>query len=213
MPWPPALVQQFDLVDPGTPDEREYYAPYNTLLQLLFPIEQNFLVSPEPKGPVFPDTREDATIFVVKADGHPVFCLEVKPFRDIYEVGTRGAADREMRERFQRLVGDLITPKLYGLSAMGPLFAVYEYTAATSAVEPKAIPPHPRLVNDIAPVDRWENDLMEDAGEVKMRKVVQAVKAMCQAAREVSTLMFLLEGTETRDTLPFIIFLDRRPTF
>ncbi|GLB41163.1 hypothetical protein LshimejAT787_0903780 [Lyophyllum shimeji] len=184
MPWPPALVHEFDLVDPGTPKESDYYGPYNSLLHYLFPISQDFLIFPQPKGPVFPDTAEDATIFVVTAEQHPVFFLEVKPWRDINDLRARGVTDREMRERFQRLIGELRLPKLYGLSAMGPRYAVYEYTAATSAIEPKAIPPHPRLVNDIAPVSRWDNDLLTDVGEIKIRSVVRTVKEMRQEARQ-----------------------------
>jgi hypothetical protein len=59
--------------------------------------------------------------------------------------------------------------------------AFYEYVAATNTLTPRAISPDPVSFNDVAPVERWNYDLLEANGIAQMRQVVEDVKAMCQA--------------------------------
>ena len=64
------------------------------------------------------------------------------------------------------------------LSALGTRFCVYEYTVANRLLTPPHIVPHPKLVTDIAPKERWNLDILEPQGEARLREVVDHVKAM-----------------------------------
>ncbi|RDB24384.1 hypothetical protein Hypma_008508 [Hypsizygus marmoreus] len=66
-----------------------------------------------------------------------------------------------MRHRFKRIIGpNLVILKLYGISAMGTLFLVYEYNKETNSL----LPPFTAYL-----------------GEQKMREVMSEIKNMCQA--------------------------------
>jgi len=139
-------------------------------------------------------------VFVVKMGEQPVFFLVVTPPLDTRDVGSRAAAARQMRERFARLVGELKIPRLYGLSAMGPRFAVYEYTRATGVLDPEleAMAKHSRLDigDEVAPAARWGYDVLEVEGEGKMREIVREVKEMCRGGvgKEAAAVTSRLRG-------------------
>lgn len=189
MPWDPEIREQFDRVDCATPDLGRYNDGYTVLLNHLFPFDEGYRVYLEREGAASPaGTTDQAIVFLVKVEEHPVFFFDISSQLNIRDVGSRAIADREMRGRFARLVGDLKIPRLYGLSAVGPRFAVYEYTVATGVLDPEleAIAKHSRLDigDDVAPAARWEYDLFEPRGEGKMREIVREVKEMCWAVRE-----------------------------
>ena len=47
-------------------------------------------------------------------------------------------------------------------------------------IVPKAIARHATRLKDTAPAGRWECDLLEPAGEGRLREVVQKVKEGCE---------------------------------
>jgi hypothetical protein len=182
MPWANSIQEQFDLVDRFTTDETEYYGPYNTLLTDLFPHTEHFQIVPQYKGPITPGSIDFTTIYIVRKRRCPVFFVEIKPFPHLDDMSSRAKADQQMRDRFVSIIGrNLVIPKLYGISAMGPRFSVYEYTMETNILLPPSIPRHPMYVTDVAPADRWKYELLEDSGEQKMRELVAEVKEMCSA--------------------------------
>lgn len=181
MPWGATILEQFELINRYTTDESEYYGPYITLLTDMFPHIEHYQVAPQFKGPVTPGSVDFTVIYVVMKRKVPVLFIEVKPYVHLHEIGTRGKADHQMRERFRDLVGpNLPVPKLYGISAMGTCFSVYEYTKETSRLTPPLIARDPDIINDVAPQARWNYELLEPAGEVKFRSIVAEVKAMAQ---------------------------------
>ena len=176
------ILEQFELINRYTTDESEYYGPYITLLTDMFPHIEHYQVAPQFKGPVTPGSVDFTVIYVVMKRKVPVLFIEVKPYLHLHEIGTRGKADHQMRERFRDLVGpNLPVPKLYGISAMGTCFSVYEYMKETSRLTPPMIARDPDIINDVAPQARWNYELLEPAGEVKFRSIVAEVKAMAQA--------------------------------
>ena len=182
MPWGATILEQFELINRYTTDESEYYGPYITLLTDMFPHIEHYQVAPQFKGPVTPGSVDFTVIYVVMKRKVPVLFIEVKPYVHLHEIGTRGKADHQMRERFRDLVGpNLPVPKLYRISAMGTCFSVYEYTKETSCLTPPMIARDPDIINDITPQARWNYELLEPAGEVKFRSIVAGVKAMAQA--------------------------------
>jgi hypothetical protein len=181
MPWPDTIQEQFDLVDHITTDETAYYGLYNSLLTDICPHTEHYQILPQYKGPITPGSIDFTTIYIVRKWRCPVFFIEIKPFPHLDEISTREKADQQMRDRFVGIIGrSLVIPKLYGISAMGPRFSVYEYNQATNTLLPPSITRHATFVTDVAPADRWNYELLEDGGETKMRELVEEVKAMCE---------------------------------
>ncbi|GLB41156.1 hypothetical protein LshimejAT787_0903710 [Lyophyllum shimeji] len=179
MPRNPQIRERFDRIDGATADGSRYSSPYASLLADLFPSREGYRVTPERAF----ESTDQPVVFVVTRAGHPVLFVDIKPPLNTRDVGSRAAADRAMRERFARLVGRLEIPRLYGLSAMGPRFAVYVYTAATGVLDPEleAMAKRSRLDigDEVAPARRWEYDLREGRGEGKVGEIVGEVKEMC----------------------------------
>ncbi|KAH9050348.1 hypothetical protein EDB83DRAFT_2226674, partial [Lactarius deliciosus] len=136
-------------------DESAYYGPYTRLLYHLFGIE----------GP-----SEISSRF------HPPTTLSLD--------SKRKRADDQMRDHFRDLRHSLVTPRLPGVSAFDTRMAFYEYVVANNRITPGAITPDPNILNDLAPVERWNCDLFEDEGINRIHQVVQDVKAMCHVLGE-----------------------------
>jgi hypothetical protein len=184
MTWADTVREQFDLVDHFTTDETEYYGPYNTLLTDIFPHAEHFQIVPQYKGPITPGSIDFTTIYIVRKRKCPVFFIEIKPFPHLDDISTREKADQQMRDRFVTIIGrTLVIPKLYGISAMGTRFSVYEYNQETNMLLPPSIARDAMYVTDVAPAERWNYELLEDDGEKKMRELVVEVKAMCETIK------------------------------
>lgn len=180
MPWDPKILEQFELVNRFTTDETEFYGPFNTLLTHLFPFSESFQIAPQFKGPVSQGSIDFTTIYIIRKRKFPVFFVEIKPYVHLSEMGTRTKADEQMRERFGFMIEtSLVIPKLYGVSAMGTQFSVYEYTKESGVLNPELIERDPKRMNDTAPKERWSHDLLEESGEERLRALVNEVKAMC----------------------------------
>jgi hypothetical protein len=153
MPWPDFVVTQFDLVNRFTTDESEYCGPFNTLLSTLFPATENYQVAPQfnrVKG-----SMNFAVVYIIMKRKIPVFFLEVKTYLAFDQDSSRKEADDQMRDGFLDFASEsLPLPKLYGISALGTRFSVYEYHPSTRVLTPQRILPHPDIVNDTAPRER-----------------------------------------------------------
>ncbi|KAI0256055.1 hypothetical protein BJV78DRAFT_1168886 [Lactifluus subvellereus] len=180
-PWPQWLVNSF--LSANQPqyvtDESVFYGPYTRLLSHLFGIEAPFEISYD-----IPQTTHESfnvIAFLVTLDKCPVFFIEVKPPASLSLDAKRRQADDRMRDHFRdlHLRHSLLTPRLPGISAFGTHMAFYEYVVAENRVTPRAITPDPHY--DVAPVERWNYNILDGEGINRMHQVVQDVKAMCQA--------------------------------
>ena len=183
-PWPEWLVNSFASANQlqFATDESAYYGPYTRLLYHLFGIEGPFEIVPQYHIPQSPrDSIDIVALFTVELNKHPVLFIEVKASAFFPNDSMRKLADNQMREHFRDLRHSVVTPRLPGISAFGTRMAFYEYVADTSKLTPRAIPPDPIFLNDVAPAERWSYDLLEANGIAQMRQVVEDVKAMCQA--------------------------------
>ena len=97
-----------------------------------------------------------------------------------------------MRDGFVSIIGgNLVIPKLYGFSAMGSRFSVYEYTKEANILFPPSIARDAMLVTDVAPADRWNYELLEENGELKMKALVASVKEMCAEITECTSTSYI----------------------
>ncbi|KIJ55181.1 hypothetical protein M422DRAFT_199271 [Sphaerobolus stellatus SS14] len=180
MPWPPHVLEAFEAIPGGVngaTDESLFYGPYNTLLGFLFPPTDHYMVSPQPKRPPKGWSIDFATVFVVRKAFHPVFFMEIKPPGDYARRSSRAAADAQMRTHFFHLADDVQLPVLHGISALGTRLCIYSYQSNDGALSPIRIDANPLLMNDVAPAEWWNIDLLSDEGVVKLTEVVNDVKA------------------------------------
>jgi hypothetical protein len=195
MTWADTIREQFDLVDRFTTAETEYYGPYNTLLTDIFPHAEYFQIIPQYKGPVTPGSINFTTIYIVHKWKCPVFFIEIKPFPHLDDISTREKADQQMRDRFINIIGrNLVIPKLYGTSAMGTRFSVYVYNKEINVLLPPSIARDAMYVTDVAPVDRWNHELLEDDWEQKMREFVSEVKV--RRSKHVRGHVFFIDRSQ-----------------
>jgi hypothetical protein len=52
--------------------------------------------------------------------------------------------------------------------------------AALEVIPLNIVPRHPTRVNDTAPVERWDCDILDAEGEARLRAVVDSIKAACE---------------------------------
>lgn len=181
------IQEQFELVDRFSTDETEYYGPYNTLLNDLFPHSEQFQVVPHYKGPVAPRSVDFTTMYTVRKRKCPVIFIEIKPFVHLGGISTREKADQQMCDRFTSIIG---RNELYGISTMGSRFSVYAYTRETNILPP-SIARDPMFVTDVAPAGQWNYDLLEENGELKMKALVASIKEMCAEITECSSTSYI----------------------
>ena len=174
MVWDEFTLEQFGLVDRFTTDENDFLGPYNSLLLDLFPSAEHYQVAPQFRR--IARSFDLAILFIVTKRSVPVLFIEIKTF-----MGSRASADQQMRERFLEFASVTLPSKLIGISAMGTRFAVYEYTPQNRRLIPSRIMPHPDFINDTAPKERWNYDILEADGEAKFKAIVAEIKTMSLA--------------------------------
>jgi hypothetical protein len=211
MPWPDFVTTQFNLVNRFTTDESEYYGPFNTFLTALFPPTENFQVVPQFKR--IKGTVDIMIIFIITKRKVPVFFLDVKAHLALDRTYLRKEADDQMRDMFLDFSsGSLPLRKLYGISALGTRFSVYEYHPDTRRLTPRLILPDHNVVNDTAPRERWNYDLMTPEGEAKLKQIVGEIKVMAAALPgNCAHYSFLLALVLTHKLRVFLIILIKRP--
>jgi hypothetical protein len=176
MPWPEFITFQFELVNKFTTNESEYYGPFNALLNHLFPASEYYQVAPQFKR--IAGSMDFIVMYLITGRKIPIWFIEVKSYGAYDLDSSRKAADDQIRERVLDFTAGCSFPKLYGISALGTRFCVYEYTPTSRSLTPLRIDPHSHLVTDTAPKERWDLDFLEPQGEARLKEVVRDIKYM-----------------------------------
>lgn len=195
MPWPAHIVTMFESIPAGglagSTDEAVLYGPINMLLVHLFPPTDLYVVSPQWKKPPERTTTDFTTIFIVQNAHHPVFFLQVKPASSFSSCSARAVADDQMRNSFNELIDDLDIPTLHGISALGPHLSFYAYSKDENSIHPPLILHDPNQVNERAPAERWDTELMSDVGVRRLTAVANHVKEMVNDYLRHDCLVFV----------------------
>lgn len=129
-------------------------------------------------------SRRDALDFVVyfRIDLHriPVFFVEVKTAQTIKNLSARTDADDQMRLRLRQLFDQGLT-ELHGISALGTRLCFYCLDKTTKSLTPPPIPRNDAYVNDTAPADRWDADILTDDGYNRFMYIVEHVRVLAAA--------------------------------
>ncbi|KIJ47964.1 hypothetical protein M422DRAFT_28505, partial [Sphaerobolus stellatus SS14] len=179
--WPDKIIRQFNTV-PHNPSESDYHGPYNKLLYTLFPLDSDFVVVPQ----YLPDSRNAAefiVMFEILLLNRPVLILELKPPSHHNVLSKRKAADEQIRSRMVDLVEACPLETLYAVCALGTKLCFYSLNTTDNKVQivPAAIPRDPARINDTAPKNRWDCDILEPVGEGRLREIVQTIIDECAA--------------------------------
>jgi hypothetical protein len=180
--WSNNVLNRFKAV-PDNPRENDFYAPYNKLLSILFPADSQYTVAPQANP--YNNSKESVDFIIefhVFYDAVPVFVVEVKGPSALVYPSTREEADVQMRGRLRDLVGQCPLSNLRGVSAIGTKLCFYtaRQTGNNLTVEPQRIPADPQLTTDTAPQSRWDVDVLEEDGFIRLTEVVSMIKKECE---------------------------------
>ncbi|KAF9467527.1 hypothetical protein BDZ94DRAFT_1248323 [Collybia nuda] len=176
-PWPTSLMQCFQL---NFNAEEDFYAPYNKLLCTLFPVDTPFIVVPRiyrttDSGSSSSVSLEYTVLFVNK----PVFVLQVKAPSRFRIISAREEADTQLRRRIRDLVSSAAIPTLHAVSAFGTRLCFYSIQEGSS-IAPLSVIPDPDLLVETVPSDRWDCDLLDDDGAIRLKEVVNKIRNQCE---------------------------------
>jgi len=185
MPWPAHICRKSDrLLDTETSRHR-FYPVYNAILNQCFP-QDRYSICPQYVTLLEQTEGIDvvgyAISYVVVAleSNSIVLFIEVRPPSELDHRSWRTYVDIQMRERFGEMVHLVKVPKFFGISAFGRRLCYYTYDAATNIMEPPKIP-RSRLDMDIAPLERWDSNIMEEDGYDRFLAIVRDIQDMVDA--------------------------------
>ncbi|TDL14991.1 hypothetical protein BD410DRAFT_778501 [Rickenella mellea] len=178
--WPEKVQRQFDIAQAAGNDalENVLHAPYNKLLNTLFPVDTDFTVIPNFQEINSNRSADYLVTFEIFLENRPVFVLELKREKDFSLKSKRSAADDQLRERLGDLIDTCPLPLLHGVSAYGTKLCFYSITKA-GLITPKKIPVSPLYQTDTAPADRWNYDILTAEGEAEFRRIVEFIITEC----------------------------------
>ncbi|KAF9194517.1 hypothetical protein BGZ49_003153 [Haplosporangium sp. Z 27] len=176
-PWPAVLGRVLDRI-PFDGLEKLWYPPYCTLLSTVFTLADGYLVAPVTFPKHNTQSMDLAVEYLVQnEEGIPVLGMEIKRAGDIELLQARTEADRQVRERFATISSPL--PRFHIVSAIGKRCCVYTFDRATRTITPPRIAPtNPSIVEDLAPIDRWNIDLGQLDGRLALNAIFNDVKNM-----------------------------------
>ena len=181
-PWPEHIHQSFysaKMQDLHGRDETLYYGPFTRLLYTLFSLDGPYEIMFQFKTGALQDSWEDdIPIIMVVVNKRPVFFMALKPPSSLLYDSKREEANDQMIRQFRDLI-PVSAPTLYGISAFGTQISFYEYNSATSIFQPEQVPQvHSSLFADVAPIARWDCDVLKPGGANRLRDVVKKIKKM-----------------------------------
>jgi len=196
MPLPARVQRQFKKV-PSNPSEGDFHGPYNMLLSSLFPFD-DFTVGSR-YWPQSCDMEDSVYIFKVLfeekvlLEDKTVFILEVNSPQDLALRSVREIADQKIRDCIGGVIGlscllrmmtvldyiDCPLPTLHAISAMGTKLCFYN-KSRNGPVTPHCIPPNLDPLLDVAPVERWDCDILEEDGAQKFQAVIEEIIKGCE---------------------------------
>ena len=115
--WPSCgqkVQRQFDIAQAAGNDvlENVLLAPYNKLLNTLFPVDTDFTVIPNFQEINSTKGADSLMTFKIFLENRPVFVLELKREKDFSVRSKRLAADDQLHGRLGDLIGNVLLPLL-----------------------------------------------------------------------------------------------------
>ena len=110
--WPVKVQRQFEIAQAAGNDalENVLHAPYNKLLNTLFPVDTDFTVIPNFREINSAKGEDHLVTFEIFLENRPVFVLALKREKDFSVKSKRTAADDQLRGRLGDLIGNALLP-------------------------------------------------------------------------------------------------------
>ncbi|KAF9344284.1 hypothetical protein BGX26_004577 [Mortierella sp. AD094] len=180
-PWDTFIIERPTAIQRAS-TEREYYGPVCAILSESFRVRDRYMVVPQAYPLI---SRDDFVVeFTVERNGAPVFGMEIKSATDYNTIKRRIDVDRQVRERFVSLHASIRLSSLHIVSMVGTRCCVYTYNESQRQVTPAKIEPTDlRIVEDLAPAERWNIDIATLEGRLALNAVFDEVKRMVQEER------------------------------
>ncbi|KAF9102727.1 hypothetical protein BGX27_010872 [Mortierella sp. AM989] len=170
-PWPIELTNYLLGVEYGALDQ-EYYAPFNALLNNVFPFAEHFAVAPQ----TYPNPREPGDYLIellLLANDNVVGGVQIKRESDIDQEIERRAAHKQVLDRFRTMHHLIHVPAVVMVSAFGRYCRVYRHTLATRTAVPAMTASIER--------DQWDIDLSRPQGRHQLNAAFNEIKAHARA--------------------------------
>jgi len=186
-PWSAKIIEQFSTIPPN-PRENDFFGPYNKLLSTLFP-PVSYTVAPRPHSSLnyvlgSYGVADFSIGFEVLLEDKTIFFMEIKEPQMLAFKSAREEADSHMRMRMADFGPDYPLDPLNGVSAFGTHLAFYSLDKQ-NRIHPNYIRSHDHgKETDVAPVDRWNSDILEDEGSQRFQDLVAEIKAKCNQPYE-----------------------------
>lgn len=174
--WTDRIVQRFKII-PLNPRENDYYAPYNKLLNYVFPPDTDFTVVPQ-SYPV-PESRDSIDFvieYLIEIQNRPVLILEIKSPNSIKFLSKRQEADNQIRRRLRDIVDLCPLERLYGVSAFGTDICIYNIDKNYEII-PERIPEDRKKIIDTAPRGQWSIDILTQEGSSMLEDIFSYIKS------------------------------------
>ncbi|PFH45354.1 hypothetical protein AMATHDRAFT_160555, partial [Amanita thiersii Skay4041] len=147
----------------------------------LFPPDSPYTVTPQYLKAGTTKSVDFIVVFEVALGALPVFFIGLKSPYALKYKSTRQEADDQMRERMGDLTGNYIHPQRIVRSVFSTQLCFYRQDVNDPlSLTPPTIPRTLTYVNDTAPSERWDCDLLDADGEQRLRGVVEEIKAACE---------------------------------
>ncbi|KAL5513998.1 hypothetical protein ACEPAG_2759 [Sanghuangporus baumii] len=192
--WPVELLALSKKLSEDS-DESDWFALWNVILNLNFPFEEGYFVSPvvdADEGPDWESHEFLRRVYIVQQftteNGElkccDIFFVEVKAGRYVQKLLARKDADYLMQYRFGMFLS--LPATLHAVSAFGARMCFYKMERDPRRVSPKKVQEEDlsRIV-DTCPVSWWEKDVFTQAGYDAFMKVVAEAKE--QGRRELAS--------------------------
>ena len=110
--WPVKVQRQFEIAQAAGNDalENVLHAPYNKLLNTLFPVDTDFTVIPNFQEINSTNGADYLVTFEIFLENRPVFVLELKREKEFSVRSKRTAAVDQLRGRLGDLIGNDLLP-------------------------------------------------------------------------------------------------------
>ena len=198
MTWDRFTRRLFRMV-PKDPKRSDFHAPYNRLLFSLFPVDALYMIAPLWKPDAYPALYFR---FEITHAFKPILLLELKEPGDLQYSSKRQEGIRQVQVRLRNLarqyylslphlfshnpnyLGSILAecplPELHAVCIFGTKVCFCKLDR-NQDMQPSFTDARPEGTTDLAPLEYWDCDILEEEGEKRFKAMVEEIKQACEA--------------------------------
>ncbi len=179
--WLESVIRRFQRI-PANAIEKDYYAPFDKLLNTEFDTRSRYTVAPQS----FPISSSHKSIdfyieYQVQLEDKPVLIVEVKAENNLKSLSSRKEADHQMRDRLVDLYEECPLDKLYGISFFGTYYSIYCLSKDSMIIYPNAISDSIHRIIDTAPMANWKENILVHDGAIRLKEIFNIIIQKCES--------------------------------